>query len=156
MKKLNIEIANEQANKLKKSQDLEYEKTFRPFQILNKQTSMSIVVKRRDVDPNVGRIIDNLLNNRDVESKFYFFFTDWCTICQEFKPEWEKLKAESNLGVKLEEVNCTETNKQGLVSVSGYPTFILANGSKKVMYNGIRDAPSIINFIKYCFIKDNY
>ena len=38
------------------------------------------------------------------EAKLYFFSASWCGYCKRFKPEWEKLKAEPNLGIELEEV----------------------------------------------------
>ena len=79
--------------KLKKPQDLEYEKVFWPFIIFSKkryvgnkyefsttkfkQTSMGIVLKRRDNAPIVkkiyGGIIDYILNKRDIEGsqKYY-------------------------------------------------------------------------------------
>lgn len=89
------------------------------------------------------------------DTKLYFFFAEWCGYCKNFKPEWEKLKAESNLGVKLEEVDCTDSNNLPALAkeydVSGYPTLILVNGSKKVTYEGEREKKAIVSFI-----KDNY
>lgn len=84
------------------------------------------------------------------EAKLYFFYADWCGYCKKFKPEWEKLKAESNLGVQLEEVDCS--NEAPALAkeynVSGFPTLILVNGSNKVTYEGERSANAIISFIK--------
>lgn len=84
------------------------------------------------------------------EAKLYFFYADWCGYCKKFKPEWEKLKAESNLGVKLEEVDCS--NEAPALAkeynVGGFPTIILVNGSNKVTYEGQRTADALVSFIK--------
>jgi thiol-disulfide isomerase/thioredoxin len=84
------------------------------------------------------------------EAKLYFFFANWCGYCKKFKPEWEKLKAEPNLGVELEEVDCS--NEAPALAkeynVGGFPTLILVNGSNKVTYEGERSANAIISFIK--------
>jgi thiol-disulfide isomerase/thioredoxin len=83
-------------------------------------------------------------------AKLYFFYADWCGYCKKFKPEWAKLKAEPNLGVQLEEVDCS--NEAPALAkeydVKGFPTLILLNGSNKVTYEGERSANAIISFIK--------
>ena len=83
-------------------------------------------------------------------AKLYFFYADWCGYCRKFKPEWEKLKAEPNLGIELEEVDCS--NEAPALAkeydVKGFPTLILINGSNKVTYEGERSANAIISFIK--------
>lgn len=83
-------------------------------------------------------------------AKLYFFYADWCGYCQKFKPEWEKLKAEPNLGVQLEEVDCSnEAPKLAKeYNVKGFPTLILVNNNNKVTYEGERSADAIISFIK--------
>ena len=85
-------------------------------------------------------------------SKLYFFFADWCGYCKKFKPEWEKLKTMSNMGVTLEEVDCSDNKNTPALAkqynVRGFPTLILVNGSKHTTYNGERTASSIVNFIK--------
>lgn len=97
MMKLSIEVGKEAGkyvtSKLKHPQDLEYEKVFWPFMIFSKkryvgnkyefspdkykQTSMGIVLKRRDNAPIVkevyGGIIDYLMNKRDIEGSYEFF-----------------------------------------------------------------------------------
>lgn len=86
------------------------------------------------------------------EAKLYFFFAEWCGYCKKFKPEWEKLKAESNLGVQLEEVDCSDSNNVPALAkeynVGGFPTLILVNGSNKVTYDGERTAEALVSFIK--------
>ena len=62
------------------------------------------------------------------------------------------MKAESNLGVQLEEVDCSDNNNVPALAkeynVGGFPTLILVNGSNKVTYEGERSANAIISFIK--------
>ena len=86
------------------------------------------------------------------EAKLYFFFAEWCGYCKKFKPEWEKLKAESNLGVQLEEVDCADSNNVPALAkeynVGGFPTLILVNGGNKVTYEGERTAEALVSFIK--------
>ena len=86
------------------------------------------------------------------DTKLYFFFAEWCGYCKKFKPEWEKLKAESNLGVQLEEVDCTDSNNTPALAteynVSGFPTLILVNGSNKITYEGARTKDALVSFIK--------
>ena len=83
-------------------------------------------------------------------AKLYFFYADWCGYCRKFKPEWEKLKAEPNLGIELEEVDCS--NEPPALAkeydVKGFPTLILLNDGNKVTYEGERSANAIISFIK--------
>ena len=83
-------------------------------------------------------------------AKLYFFYADWCGYCKKFKPEWAKLKAEPNLGVQLEEVDCS--NEAPALAkeydVKGFPTLILVNGSNKVTYSGERTADALVSFIK--------
>jgi thiol-disulfide isomerase/thioredoxin len=83
-------------------------------------------------------------------AKLYFFFADWCGYCKKFKPEWEKLKAEPNLGIELEEVDCS--NEAPALAkeynVGGFPTLILVNGSNKVTYEGSRTKDALVSFIK--------
>ena len=107
-----------------------------------------------------GYLLFNWCQNGKLEyfsgdTKLYFFFAEWCGYCKKFKPEWEKLKAESNLGVQLEEVDCTDSNNTPALAteynVSGFPTLILVNGSKKVTYEGARTKDALVSFI-----KDNY
>ena len=85
-------------------------------------------------------------------SKLYFFFAEWCGYCKKFKPEWEKLKSESNLGVQLEEVDCSDNNNVPSLAkeynVNGFPTLILVNGDNKITYQGARTANDLVNFIK--------
>ena len=89
------EVAAANINKhMKKPQNIEYEKTFWPFTIFSKkryfgnkyehsikkykQTSMGIVLKRRDNAPVVktiyGGVIDIILNKRDIEASKKFFY----------------------------------------------------------------------------------
>jgi len=93
-----IKIGEEAAANINKSmkapQNIEYEKTFWPFCIFSKkryfgnkyehniekykQTSMGIVLKRRDNAPIVktiyGGVIDIILNKRDIEASKKFFY----------------------------------------------------------------------------------
>jgi DNA polymerase delta subunit 1 len=97
MIRLTIEVGKEAGSyvtsKLKRPQDLEYEKVFWPFMIFSKKryygnkyefsttefkpTSMGIVMKRRDNAPIVkdiyGGIVDFLMNKRDVQGSYEFF-----------------------------------------------------------------------------------
>ena len=85
-------------------------------------------------------------------AKLYFFYADWCGYCRKFKPEWEKLKAEPNLGIELEEVDCSDNKNVPALAkeynVKGFPTLILVNDGNKVTYEGERSANAIISFIK--------
>ena len=97
MMKYTLKYAQEGSEKInmtfKKPQNLEYEKIFFPFCIFSKkryvgnkyefdlnkfkQTSMGIVLKRRDNAPIVkkiyGRVIDIILNERDVDNALKYF-----------------------------------------------------------------------------------
>ena len=104
-----------------------------------------------------GFVLYNLYKNGNLElfsggAKLYFFFADWCGYCKQFKPEWEKLKNESNLGVQLEEVDCTDNNNTPALAkeynVRGFPTLIFVSGNNKVTYQGQRNKDSLVSFIK--------
>ena len=91
-------------------------------------------------------------NPKENEVYLVLFFVDWCPHCKTVKPEWEKLKAESNLGVQLEEVDCSDSNNVPALAkeynVGGFPTLILVNGGNKVTYEGERTAEALVSFIK--------
>ena len=92
--KIGEEAAANINKNMKSPQNIEYEKTFWPFCIFSKkryfgnkyehnidkykQTSMGIVLKRRDNAPIVktiyGGVIDIILNKRDIESSKKFFY----------------------------------------------------------------------------------
>ena len=85
-------------------------------------------------------------------AKLYFFSASWCGYCKRFKPEWEKLKAEPNLGVQLEEVDCSDNKNVPALAkeydVGGFPTLILVNDGNKVTYEGERTKEALVSFIK--------
>ena len=86
------------------------------------------------------------------EATLHFFFAEWCGYCKKFKPEWERLKAETNLGVKLNEVDCSDNNNVPELAkkynVNGFPTIIFVNGNNTKTYEGARTKEALVSFIK--------
>lgn len=77
-----------------------------------------------------------------------------CGHCKRLKPEYAKA-AELLIGndppIKFAKVDCTESGKEtcNKHSVSGYPTLkIFANGDLVGDYNGPREAPGIVKYMK--------
>lgn len=88
------------------------------------------------------------------ENALVMFYAPWCGHCKRLKPEYAKA-AELLIGndppITFAKVDCTESGKETCNehSVSGYPTLkIFANGDFVGEYNGPREAPGIVKYMK--------
>lgn len=141
---------------LKKPQDLEYEKTFYPFIIFSKkryvgnkyeydsikfkQTSMGIVLKRRDNAPILkhiyGGIIDTILNKSNIEDakKYYINEVD------------KLLKGD----VDIDKLIVTKSIKNNYANPTVIPHKVLAD---KIAERDPGNKPQSNDRIQYCFIN---
>ena len=97
------------------------------------------------------------LEKKQDKHKLCLYYADWCGHCQNFLPEWQKLKSKivsSDLNKKIDivEHNCeTDKNICSKANVRGYPTVILhknnGNDIINVPYEGARETEAIIEFI---------
>jgi len=76
------------------------------------------------------------------------YFAKWCGHCNDFKPEWEKLK-NSKIGVEFAEYEeGKDDDKITDANIQGYPTIKINKGGKIEEYNGNRTADDIIFYLK--------
>jgi len=78
----------------------------------------------------------------------YFFTQVWCHFCEEMKPALKELiKHAKGKSISVVEVNCEKNPKLAKeYKVTGYPTIIYVNGTRKEPYEGARDKDSLIAF----------
>ena len=88
-------------------------------------------------------------SQKNVET-IYYFFSDDCHFCDEFKPEWEKIKDyyKNNINcIKYYGREYPELKKK--YKVDGYPTIIFENNDKSFFeYRYKREFNNIKNYIK--------
>ena len=77
------------------------------------------------------------------------YYAPWCGHCKRFMPEWEKvesaLKARGDIIVR--KVNGDENPEELKANkIQGFPTIVMSDGSRKFVYDGKRDAPSVLDF----------
>ena len=103
-----------------------------------------------------GLLLKNNYKNKIVLIKFY---VDWCGYCQKIKPLFEYLNRYyyNDNKIVIAEYDCEEPDNNDFIQnsinkfnygfkVNGYPTLIIyKNGLFHQVYNGNRDAKSIIN-----------
>ena len=83
-------------------------------------------------------------------TKLVLFYADWCGHCKKIKPVWDESAKKVNKDeVKMIKVNCGEgTEKDQEImkkySIDGYPTIIKFVEGKPQLYQGERDAKSLI------------
>ena len=82
-------------------------------------------------------------------SELILFYADWCGHCQNFKPDWEKIKSKKDLNINFVEYNADihadEINKYG---IEGYPTIILKNGDTLHKFENSRTIDNIVEFVQ--------
>jgi thiol-disulfide isomerase/thioredoxin len=77
------------------------------------------------------------------------YYAPWCGHCKRFMPEWEKVEAalKGRGDIIVRRVNGDESPEEMKANkVTGFPTIIMSDGSRKFVYDGKRDAPSVLDF----------
>ena len=101
-------------------------------------------------DGNIDKFAKDMPNHGKV---FIAFLADWCGHCQNFKPEWEKIKShlKDNPDGSGHVVTVNDKHMQKLPGKqpSGFPTMSLYNGKDHIKdYDKGRNMPEVLQFIK--------
>ncbi len=84
--------------------------------------------------------------------KIELFKAKWCGHCNNFKPEWEKLKSQIGGYVTLKEYDADdESDKQYMArqNIEGFPTILITGGGQiNKNYDEERTADAIIRYLK--------
>ena len=84
------------------------------------------------------------------------YYANWCGHCNKFKPTWEQIKNQlNNSNINVLTIDCSGDSNDTSINktpngteLEGFPTIILSKNNKDIIYNGERNASSILNFIK--------
>jgi thiol-disulfide isomerase/thioredoxin len=84
---------------------------------------------------------------------FYMIGTSWCPHCRNAKPVFEGLGPTMTIDGKTVDVKYVDADEDKATAekfqVSGYPTFVLMNGSQAApAHDGARDAESLLAYVK--------
>lgn len=102
--------------------------------------------------------LDKLANCMRSGKVCVLFYADLCGYCQQFKPEWSKLKEMHTINnvsnyhladieaVAINALKARMKDMSQMIEVSGYPTISFYDNGKKVQdYNGERTAVSVMD-----------
>lgn len=90
-------------------------------------------------------------NNNKKNKTVAFFHADWCGHCQQFKPEWEKIKKELELNnVKYKEINSEDRDTVNAFKIRGFPTLMVVDDgtTNGIEYEGPRKKENFIEFVR--------
>jgi thiol-disulfide isomerase/thioredoxin len=101
-------------------------------------------------DDNIDKFAKEMSSHGKV---FIAFLADWCGHCQNFKPEWEKIKShlKTNGAGSGHVITVNDKHMQKLPGKkpSGFPTLSLYKGKEHIKdYDGGRNMPEVLQFIK--------
>lgn len=122
------------------------------FYIINRLTVRNTyyVVKRNE--DNTVASVKNFEGFSNSDAKLYYFYSDGCPHCTNFKPEWKKAAEllKKKYGINIVEVSGQNQGDIDLMSkygVAGVPSVVLQTKNNKHEFNGSRDANTLVNFV---------
>jgi thiol-disulfide isomerase/thioredoxin len=75
--------------------------------------------------------------------------TTWCPHSVRLEPEWDKVaRLLKGTGIEVSNVKCDKIKGGCPKQIKGFPTIVLAHGSKTKEYQGARSAEAIVAFAK--------
>ena len=83
----------------------------------------------------------------------YYFYTNWCPLSKQAKPEWVALQSEVKDGVKgvniiFKEIDCDQDTAQcDAHQITGYPTIKLVYNNKTYEYDAKPNKNTLITFL---------
>lgn len=73
------------------------------------------------------------MKNHKINKKITLYFSPHCTFCKKFKPIWDKCKHNKSSKYHFSEINCTDSNCDG---IEGYPTVCIDINGEKTYKSG--------------------
>lgn len=99
-------------------------------------------------EANIQRIIFDI--EEEKTPKFFLFYVDWCPYCINFMPIWDEFtKLNENIKIKLEKIDCTNTDKyKKKYNFSGYPSLLFFDKNDNIhKFDNDRTIKNLQNFI---------
>lgn len=92
----------------------------------------------------------NLMNGMRTGNWIILYYANWCGHCQQFKPEWERLKTMIPAHINTAEAESEIIPQMPIQpQIQGYPTMKLYSNNKDIGdYNGEHSSQAILNHLK--------
>jgi thiol-disulfide isomerase/thioredoxin len=81
------------------------------------------------------------------EKEVLFFSMDGCPHCENFKPEWDKLKQKYKNKYDLREINANDKENESW-KINSFPTIIVKKGNEAMEHMGKNDFITVSKFIE--------
>ena len=86
------------------------------------------------------------MNGLEKKGKLIFYHADWCGHCQNFKPEWDKIKQQYGNVLDFADYEHKQIPKETLKNLYAFPTIYYDDYAQKklVEINGVHDLTKLI------------
>tara|TARA_B100001093_G_scaffold510755_1_gene577225 strand:+ start:1707 stop:2168 length:462 start_codon:yes stop_codon:yes gene_type:complete len=93
-------------------------------------------------------------DNEQQNATLYFFYTDWCPLSKQARPEFEGFKEDTmgvvnGISIIFREINCDEDKASAdKFNINGYPTIKLVYDNKIYEYDAKPDRAVLLKFVE--------
>lgn len=122
------------------------------FYIINRLTNRNTYYVVRKNDDNTVAAVKSFEAFSNSSNKLYYFYSDGCPHCINFKPEWKKAAdlLKKRYGIQIIEVsgnNNGDIDLMGKYGVTGVPSIVLQTRNGAYTFNGNRDSNTVVKFV---------